>query len=252
MTERLTLSYTGSFWRKMETWLSQWDSQDGAQCFSALTPWGSEKRRETWCLNQQSAISRAAAGKGPEEGCVQELRPALPTLALPPGLTSGLRRELALLTLFTEAQCLQTQGRPRGPRAWLCARVSWAFCSPVFWADSTGSACESGCFLIRAFGGFVFVVVYVAVLGLSCSTAELHCILQDLFLFSSNVASPIQWTWTWADTWRRWGPGKPGVLQSMGLQRVRQDLVTEQQHVQMNHCAVQQKLTHGKLTILQC
>ena len=36
----------------------------------------------------------------------------------------------------------------------------------------------------------------------------------------------------------------------MGLQRVRQDLVTEQQHVQMNHCAVQQKLTHGELTIL--
>ena len=41
------------------------------------------------------------------------------------------------------------------------------------------------------------------------------------------------------------------VLQSMGLQRVRQDLVTEQQHVQMNHCAVEQKLTHGKLTIIQ-
>ena len=47
-------------------------------------------------------------------------------------------------------------------------------------------------FFIRAFEGLVFV--YVAVLSLSCSTAELHCILQDLFLFSSNVASPIQWT----------------------------------------------------------
>jgi len=37
------------------------------------------------------------------------------------------------------------------------------------------------------------------------------------------------WTWVWADS-RRWlGTGKPGVLQSMGSQRVRHDLVTTQQ-----------------------
>ena len=32
------------------------------------------------------------------------------------------------------------------------------------------------------------------------------------------MASPIQWTWTWADFGRWWGTGRPGALQSMGLQ----------------------------------
>ena len=31
---------------------------------------------------------------------------------------------------------------------------------------------------------------------------------------------PIQWTWTWAKSGRWWGTGRPGVLQSKGLQRV--------------------------------
>ena len=44
------------------------------------------------------------------------------------------------------------------------------------------------------------------------------------------MASLIQWTWTWAKSRRWWGTGRPGVLQSMGLQRVRHNLVTEQQH----------------------
>ena len=43
------------------------------------------------------------------------------------------------------------------------------------------------------------------------------------------MASPIHWTWTWANYRRWWGTGKPGMLQSMGLQRVGHDLVTEQQ-----------------------
>ena len=36
-------------------------------------------------------------------------------------------------------------------------------------------------------------------------------------------------TWTWANFRRRWGTGRPAVLQSMGWQRVRHDRVTEQQ-----------------------
>ena len=36
------------------------------------------------------------------------------------------------------------------------------------------------------------------------------------------LASPTQWTWVWANSRRQWRIGKPGVLQSMGLQRVRQ------------------------------
>ena len=40
------------------------------------------------------------------------------------------------------------------------------------------------------------------------------------------LASLTQWTWVWANYGRGWRTGKPGVLQFMGLQSVRQ--VTEQ------------------------
>ena len=43
------------------------------------------------------------------------------------------------------------------------------------------------------------------------------------------MASSMQWTWVWANSGRWWRIGKPGVLQSMGSQKVRHDLVTEQQ-----------------------
>ena len=35
-------------------------------------------------------------------------------------------------------------------------------------------------------------------------------------------ASPTQWTWIWANSRRWWRTGKPGVLQSMGSQRVKE------------------------------
>ena len=44
------------------------------------------------------------------------------------------------------------------------------------------------------------------------------------------MASPIQWTWTWANSRRWWETGRPGVLQSMELQRVRHGLATEHTH----------------------
>ena len=43
------------------------------------------------------------------------------------------------------------------------------------------------------------------------------------------MASPIQWTWTWANSGRWWRTGKLGVLRSMGSQGAGHDLVTEQQ-----------------------
>ena len=43
------------------------------------------------------------------------------------------------------------------------------------------------------------------------------------------TASLMQWTWTWANSGKWWGTGRPGMLQSMGLQRVRHDWATEQQ-----------------------
>ena len=43
------------------------------------------------------------------------------------------------------------------------------------------------------------------------------------------MTSPTQWTWIWANSRRYWRTGKPGVLQSMGSQRIGHDWVTEQQ-----------------------
>ena len=43
------------------------------------------------------------------------------------------------------------------------------------------------------------------------------------------MASLTQWTWVWASSGRWWRTGKPGVLQSMGSQRVWHDWATEQQ-----------------------
>ena len=41
------------------------------------------------------------------------------------------------------------------------------------------------------------------------------------------MASPIQWTWVWANSGRLWRTGKPGVLQSVGSQIVGHDWTTE-------------------------
>jgi len=41
------------------------------------------------------------------------------------------------------------------------------------------------------------------------------------------MASPTLWTWVWVSSRSWWWTGRPGVLQSMGLQRVRHDWVTE-------------------------
>ena len=47
--------------------------------------------------------------------------------------------------------------------------------------------------------------------------------------WDSRMASLTQWTWVWAGSGRWWRTGKPGMLQSMGSQKVRHDLATEQQ-----------------------
>ena len=40
------------------------------------------------------------------------------------------------------------------------------------------------------------------------------------------MASPTWWTWVWASSRSWWWIGRPGLLQSMGSQRVGQDWVT--------------------------
>ena len=41
------------------------------------------------------------------------------------------------------------------------------------------------------------------------------------------MASPTQWTWVWVDSGSWWWTGRPGVLQSIGSQKVRHDWATE-------------------------
>ena len=41
------------------------------------------------------------------------------------------------------------------------------------------------------------------------------------------MASPTQWMWVWVNSRSWWWTGRPGVLQFMGLQRVRHDWATE-------------------------
>ena len=45
------------------------------------------------------------------------------------------------------------------------------------------------------------------------------------------MASPTQWIWVWANSRRWWWTGKPGMLQSMGSQRVKYDWATELKRV---------------------
>ena len=40
------------------------------------------------------------------------------------------------------------------------------------------------------------------------------------------TVSPMKWTWVWISSRSWWWTGKPGVLQSMGSQRVRHDWAT--------------------------
>ena len=43
------------------------------------------------------------------------------------------------------------------------------------------------------------------------------------------MASSTQWVWIWTNSRRLWRTGEPGLLQSMGSQRVGHNLATEQQ-----------------------
>ena len=58
------------------------------------------------------------------------------------------------------------------------------------------------------------------------------------------MASLTWWTWVWASSGSWWWTGKPGVLQSMGSQRVRHDWVTE---LNWLACVCAQLLSHVQL-----
>ena len=56
------------------------------------------------------------------------------------------------------------------------------------------------------------------------------------------MASPTQWTWAWVNSERWWRTGKPGVLQSMGSQRVGHDWATGQQFFKVLYCKIKNVL----------
>ena len=48
------------------------------------------------------------------------------------------------------------------------------------------------------------------------------------------MALPTRWTWVWVNSRSWWWTGRPGMLQSMGLQRVGHDWVTELNWTELN------------------
>ena len=53
------------------------------------------------------------------------------------------------------------------------------------------------------------------------------CRQEEKWMKNCWMSSPTWWTWVWASSRNWWLTRKPGMLQSLGLQRVRQDWVTE-------------------------
>ena len=50
------------------------------------------------------------------------------------------------------------------------------------------------------------------------------------------MASPTQWTWVWVNSRNWWWTGRPGVLQPMASQRVRNNWVTELKWTEAELC----------------
>ena len=59
----------------------------------------------------------------------------------------------------------------------------------------------------------------------NCESYKNTCLLSSQW--DGWMATPTRWTWVWASSGSWWWTGKPGVLQSMGSQRVAHDWVTE-------------------------
>ena len=64
------------------------------------------------------------------------------------------------------------------------------------------------------------------------------------------MASPTWWTRVWANSRRQWRTEKPGVLQSMGSQRVGHDWATEQQQQQQVSTIRRGLCSTGKVLLL--
>ena len=63
-----------------------------------------------------------------------------------------------------------------------------------------------------------------------------------------------QWAWFWARSGRWWKTWKPGMLQSMGSQKVRYDWVTEQQQqqTQVSPCFAAKPICGHQVMVKEC
>ena len=59
------------------------------------------------------------------------------------------------------------------------------------------------------------------------------------------MAPPTQWTWVWLNSGSQWRTRKPGMLHSMGLQRVRHDWTTKT--IIWARCIIKPILQMGKI-----
>ena len=66
----------------------------------------------------------------------------------------------------------------------------------------------------------------------------------------NEMASPTWWTWVWASSRSWWWTGNPGVLQSMGLQRVRHNWVAELNWIELNQSDGDSKMVSGCLEVV--
>ena len=105
----------------------------------------------------------------------------------------------------------------------LWAMVLWPFMCRFLCGLRLQFTPYQGTWLINCIGR-LFLFSFVRNWQLSSKITLPFCIIGE---WDGWMASPTQWTWVWASSGSWWWTGKPGVLQSMGLQRVRHNWVTE-------------------------
>ena len=88
---------------------------------------------------------------------------------------------------------------------------------------------------------------WAAIYGVTQSRTQLRWLSSCCWGWDGWMASPTQWTQVWTNSRRWWRTVKPGMLQSMGSQRVRHNLATEQQQQKLNPKKGKIKVEFNKL-----
>ena len=100
-------------------------------------------------------------------------------------------------------------------------------------------------------------VLFFWLLCLSLSQFNIISIIASNNEYWNWVASLTQWTWVWVNSGSWWWTGRPGMLRSMGSQRVGHDWATElnwMKYIFINplhkpHCC--QKVGHERILMCQ-